>query len=221
MTADTPRPGESALSILSLDDAKADLEVYFNDDDALITRLIGASVSWVESYLSVPLVQRRSQWCVQNFDLVGLKAPINWLSRSIARVISIQHWTPDGDFVLDPDNTIMAANLGRIRYDELGTSIYPPAAGWPNRLTGAPVFIRTVDQDKLGSDPGRNYAPDPAVVAGVGSVLRTLYNGATMTNPNAAFKNVLGPLRNFSSAVPDLDLSGTLQYVDLRPEDPE
>ena len=205
---DTVNPGENALSILPLDRAKRDFAVFFDDDDQLITDHINAGVAWVENFLNVPLIQRRSEWNFYRFDLFPSMCPMAIPSNSVRLVQKIKYWSQDsGDITADPDGELGVGDVGRIIYTDDWTKIYPPSTGWPDRLVRSDALIETVDQSHLGQNS--------AVVAGCSQVARLLYNGQAVVTTNPAFRVTLGPLVNTSGTVPDIDRTPSTEYVDL------
>lgn len=151
----------SATDIISLADAKDQLRIDGDDQDELVLAAIDGAVSWVSSYLRMPLVDR-----TQTFDLpeslVTGDRPATVKSPFVRSVSSIAYWLPTQELREDAGGSVDAATLGRIEPNRsifYRSDIYPPAAGWPDMLRGSKVIITaTVGRDIADHETGITHA---------------------------------------------------------------
>ena len=127
----------TALEVLSLADAKAQLRVTVDDHDALITGHIEAAVDFVAKKTHIPLLDETYTVDVER-PVSDRPMVFGWGVLDIMGVISVAYWEPTQELREAPTGSIDVADLGRLDYMRNYTGdrwyLWPPAAGWPEVL---------------------------------------------------------------------------------------
>ena len=128
----------TALEVLSLADAKAQLRVTVPDHDALITGHIEAAVAFVAKKTHVPLLDETYTADVKR-PVSDRPMVFGWQVFDITGVISVAYWEPTQALREAPTGSIDVADLGRLdhwrHYKGDRWHLWPPAAGWPKVLS--------------------------------------------------------------------------------------
>lgn len=145
---------------ISLAQAKAQLRVEHNLEDALISAAIIAARGWVEEYLGRTLVE--TEWTLVLHDFPA--GPIRLLRPPILAVDSVKYDDADG-----VEQTLAAEDFHAVATG-WGARLYPaPGESWPSTQLGRAGAVRVVYSAGYGSpdaagDPG-NAVPGPIKAA--------------------------------------------------------
>ena len=184
----------SVTDIISLDEMKTELRLPtdIDDHDGMITSQMNAAASFLSRYISVPLIDvtETVHGTPQKSD-----KPIPIRARALKEVSEIRYWSENGSLRTAPDETVDTNDLGRIdSKDEPWNLVYPPAAGWPDRLDGS-VFeldvVRGIDFDP--TDHPETQALKQALVL----LVRQLYDGFHEFTATNAVMALIAPWRRF------------------------
>ena len=128
----------TALEVLTLADAKAQLRVTVPDHDALITGHIEAAVDFVAMTTHVPLLDETYTTDAERPVRAEYPVVFGWRVFDIAEVISVAYWEPTQQLREDPTGSIVVADLGRLdhvrNYKGDRWHLWPQATGWPEVL---------------------------------------------------------------------------------------
>ena len=199
-------PAETAADIVTLARVKRYLAIYFDDDDVLVQEALLSAIQATESYLGVPLIQRRRQWQVDRFDLLADDEPLVFTGNETAAILRVQYWTEDQSIREGPAGEILVSDLGRFAPGRK-VEIYAGINGWPDRAPDSPAWIQTADQSNLAQNEG--------VKAGIIAYCRLIYNGVVVRQPNSVIRALLDPYRKLAEGVPFADISDRIGYQDL------
>ena len=162
----------TALDVLSLADAKAQLRITVDDHDALITGHIEAAVDFVVKSTSIPLLDDTYTANVERPVRAEYPVVFGWGVFDIAEVVSVAYWEPTQALREAPTGSIDVADLGRIdhvrNYKGDRWHLWPQAAGWPEVLDDSLI--------KLELKRSMTEVP-PALRTAVLLAVRQLYQG--------------------------------------------
>ena len=172
----------TALDVISLADAKAQLRVTVDDHDALITGHIEAAVDFVSLSVGIPLRDETAH--TLTYLPFPLDQPMNFSGSPYVKSVSeLIYWEPSQELREEPGGVVDVAGLGRLEARPPGGMwlLWPPVAGWPDILEGTGFNIALI-QGVADVPPGLRTAVLLAV--------RQLYEGYSelrMTNAMFTF----------------------------------
>ena len=179
------------LGVIHLSLMKQELRISTTDtsQDDLIEFQIGASISYFEKDLGVPVLDRKGSLRAER-PFANSESPICFRTKRIRTLSGVRYWTETDELRLEPTGTISTADLGRSGYGADGYYyIYPPDGGWPVIL----------DDSYLIADVVTGWEPTPpglrqALILGV----RQLYEGHDEIRPTHAMLIIADPFRSYA-----------------------
>jgi len=119
--------------VLPLDDLKRAIRVDGDFDDARVTMARDAAVRYCEGFYGFPIITRTGEYEVNRPRRAEDPAWIPAAPISITE--AVKYWTTSGKRREEPNGTIAAADLGRVKQSGYKmTKVWPPANGWPEML---------------------------------------------------------------------------------------
>jgi len=167
------------LDILSLDAAKAALRIDGNAGDADLTSSIKAAVDYCQRLCGKPFLDLTEDLYVSRPALSD--APMRIPRRDVKSIAGIRYWMvaqelreePSGIVMVGPSDPPVATDdpIGRRREDGYDTLVWPPAAGWPEVLTGSSLLVKVTtgfaDAEGDREAEGYDIAADIPGIAGI------------------------------------------------------
>ena len=179
---------EAALEVVSLERVKTDLRIETAGHDDLLKGQIAEAVSFVSRMIGMPLVETvETIYAERPVDPVAV---LTFPARVVQEVTKVQFWTPAGALREEPDGLIDGADLGRRVSIDRWTAVHPPAAGWPDVLSGSLLAVEVKRQLILDA---KTDALKRAVILGV----RQSYDGHHEIKPTAAVYALIAPFRRY------------------------
>ena len=162
----------TALDVLSLADAKAQLRITVDDHDALITGHIEAAVAFVVKKTHSPLLDETYTTDVKR-PVRDRRMVFGRGVFDITEVVSVAYWEPTQALREAPTGSIDVGDLGRLdrvyySFDVDAWHLWPPADGWPKVLDDSLI--------KLELKRSVTEVP-PALRTAVLLAVRQLYQG--------------------------------------------
>lgn len=127
-------------TVISLAEAKAHLNVFHDDDDALITSLIETAISYIEGPNGIGVAMLTQTWrkSMNGFGCSAISIPLG----PVSEIVSITY----GGETLNPDT--YDVDLDR----EPCVIVRAPNASWP-AVTSRPGLVKVTFKAGHGSDP--------------------------------------------------------------------
>ena len=130
-----------ASDIVTLARMKTELRIpaTITDHDLIIEGQINSAISWVSESTGHPLIDvtKNVYECPYGDEPILISTHF---AKSLTR---IKYWDADGDLNSAPNMTLSGATLQNRIFGI--ASIYPPATGWPDILTGSRFEITIVE----------------------------------------------------------------------------
>ncbi len=111
--------------------------------DRNIEQAINAAIAKIQRATGLPLLDvDEEHWVVPVSNDQPLLMPVRHVKTPVRH---IKYWTPTQARREDPDGSVSTDQVGRVsevlRVPQWCTEIWPPAAGWPDRLVEMPFLV--------------------------------------------------------------------------------
>lgn len=142
---------ENATDILSVADARLQFRAPDNaEENAIIEQNIKSAVDHVQERTGIPLLNVTE---AKEVFPTNIESAIILPGRFVAEVTEIKYWQTTQKLREAPAGSVTVSDLGRLVIDKQWAILYPPAAGWPERLPASPLlaeYVRKYDSDSDG-----------------------------------------------------------------------